>query len=171
MQKNLLIIGAGMYAVVAYEIATEIGDFQKIDFVDDVKTQTPNGAFVVGRIRDVARLSSQYAGIVVAIGNAQIRVSLIDQIEQVAPNRIVTLISPKAHVSPSAQLAKGCLIEPMAVVHSNCVLDEACIISAGAVVNHAAICRKGVHIDCNATVAGYVVVPEYTKVPAGHTYV
>ena len=38
--KNLLIIGAGQYGVVAKEIAESMKCFEKIDFVDDVVLQT-----------------------------------------------------------------------------------------------------------------------------------
>ena len=37
MNRNLLIVGAGIYGVVAYEIAADMGRFEKIDFVDDVR--------------------------------------------------------------------------------------------------------------------------------------
>ena len=35
MNKNLLIVGAGTYAVVAFEIAADTRCFDRIDFVDD----------------------------------------------------------------------------------------------------------------------------------------
>jgi len=41
LNKNLLIVGAGIYSVVAFEIATEMGCFDKIDFIDDTKKATP----------------------------------------------------------------------------------------------------------------------------------
>ena len=62
------------------------------------------------------------------------------------------------------------MIEPMAVVHSGCVLGKGCILSAGAVVNHASKCDRGVHVDCNGTVAGYCLVPAGTKIPSGTVY-
>lgn len=83
---------------------------------------------------------------------------------------IVTLISPHAYVSPSARIAVGTIIEPMAVVHTGCVLERGCIVSAGAVVNHFSTCRAGVHVDCNATVAGDVVVPRGMKILSGTYY-
>ncbi len=35
MNKNLLIIGAGEYGQITYEIAEAMGVFKKIDFLDD----------------------------------------------------------------------------------------------------------------------------------------
>ena len=170
MNKNLLIIGAGTYGVVASEIAADMGCFEKIDFVDDERKTTPNGIDVVGTTRDIDELVIQYSNIIVAIGNPEVRLSLLNRIKEETPYRIVSLVSPKAYVSPSAQIMSGCIIEPMAVVHTGCVICPGCIISAGAIVNHATMCCDGVHVDCNATVEGCCLVPAGTKICSGDVY-
>lgn len=96
--------------------------------------------------------------------------SLLKKIKGETSCSIASLVSPKAYVSPSAEIMSGCIIEPMAVVHTGCVICTGCIISAGAVVNHATTCCDGVHVDCNATVAGYCIVPAGTKVCSGEVY-
>lgn len=169
MNKNLLIVGAGTYGVVASEIARAMGCFDKIGFADDGRTQTPDGVPVVGTTQQLNDLAAAFGSIVVAIGNPQVRLSLLEKIREM-PYRIVSLVSPQAYVAPTAQIASGCIIEPMAVVHTGCVLEEGCLISAGAVVNHASKCCRGVHVDCNATVAGYSLVPAETKVCSGEVY-
>ena len=170
MNKNLLIVGAGTYGVVASEIAADMGCFEKIDFVDDERKTTPNGIDVVGTTQDIDELALQYSNIIVAIGNPEVRLSLLNRIKEETPYRIVSLVSPKAYVSPSAQIMSGCIIEPMAVVHTGCVICSGCIISAGAIVNHATMCCDGVHVDCNATVEGYCLVPAGTKICSGDVY-
>lgn len=170
MHKNLLIVGAGTYADVAYEIASDMGCFEKIDFVDDMRKATPNGIAVIGTTRDIEALAAKYTDIVVAIGTLGIRMAMLNTIKEKTDLCIVSLISPRAYVSPSAQIMSGCIIEPTAVVHTGCVIAEGCIISAGAVVNHASKCCEGVHVDCNATVAGYSLVPAGTKIGSGEVY-
>lgn len=170
MSQKLLIVGAGTYAVVAAEIAADMGIFEKIDFIDDGKTQTPNGIPVAGTTQQLSAFSQSYDSIVVAIGNPEVRLSLLSQIEEQTSFRITSLISPKAYIAPSAHIESGCIIEPMAVVHSGCVLARGCIVSAGAVINHASKCSEGVHVDCNATVAGYCIVPAGTKIGSGTVY-
>lgn len=170
MNKNLLIVGAGIYGVVASEIAADMGCFEKIGFVDDGRKTTPNGIEVVGTTRDIGELAVEYSNIIVAIGNPEVRLSLLSRIKEETPYRIVSLVSPKAYVSPSAQIMSGCIIEPMAVVHTSCMICPGCIISAGSVVNHASMCYDGVHVDCNATVEGYCFVPAGTKICCGETY-
>ncbi len=170
MNKNLLIIGAGIYGIVAKEIAESMKCFEKIAFVDDEKMETPSGIEVVGTCADIEELAIEYSSIVVAIGNPEVRLSLLRKIEEKTHYRIVTLVSPNAYVAASAQIMKGSIIEPMAVIHTSVVIAKGCIISAGAVVNHASMCCDGVHVDCNATVAGFNVVPVGMKVKSGEVY-
>lgn len=167
---NLLIVGAGAYALLAAEIAADMGCFGKIAFVDDTIKTMKNGTQVVGTTRDIKRLAGEYSHIVVAIGNPKIRLSFLDEIQKETTCQIPALISPRAYVSPSAKVMSGCIIEPMAVIHTACVLEEGCIISAGAVINHESVCGRGVHVDCNGTVMGYVCVPAETKVCSGEVY-
>ncbi len=164
MKENLLIIGAGIYSLVAKEIAESMGCFDRIAFVDDNAKTTPNGLPVIGTSADLKQLRSEFSCAVVAIGNPGVRRHLIEQAEQEYSFEIVTLISPRAYVSPSAKVEKGCVVEPMAVVHTEAALDTGCLVSAGAVVNHAAKCGKAVHVDCNAVVPGNITVPSETKV-------
>lgn len=170
MDKNLLIVGAGMYAVVAFEIATDMGCFEKIGFVDDTKKSTPNGIDVVGAVKDIGELSTEYGNIVVAIGNPEVRVSLLKRIKQEFSYSIVSLLSPRAYISPSAEIMSGCIVEPMSVIHTGCVISDGGIVSAGAVINHCAHLGEGVHVDCNATVSGYSVVPSGVKVASGTVF-
>lgn len=170
MNKNLLIVGAGIYGVVAKEIAESMNCFEKIAFVDDSKKETPNGIEVIGTCADIDELTVEYNNIIVAIGNSEVRLSLLQKLEEEHPCRVVKLISPQAYVAPSAQIMQGCIVEPMAVVHSMSLIAKGCIISAGAVVNHASMCCDGVHADCNATVAGTTLVPAGMKIKSGEVY-
>ncbi len=167
--NNLLIIGAGIYGLVAKEIADSMQRFDKIDFIDDGKTFTSNGLKVVGKVNEVPSFINEYNNVVVAIGNCEVRLSILNKLKEL-PCKIVALISPSAYVSPSAEIGEGCIIEPMAVVHTGVKLSSGCIVSAGAVVNHASVLLECVHVDCNATVKGGVTVPAQTKVESGKVF-
>ena len=170
MNQNLLIVGAGVYALVAKEIAESMGCFGEIAFADDNAKTTPNGIAVIGKSTELEALSEVYGYMTVAIGNPEVRLRLLERIAQLPDCRVATLISPRAYVSPSAMIAAGSIIEPMAVLNTGCVLERGCIVSAGAAVNHCAWLGEGVHIDCNATVAGNVAVPAKTKVCSGEVF-
>lgn len=166
----MLIIGAGAYAQVAGEIAADMGCFASIGFVDDRVKTLPDGTAVVGTTQDLAQLAERYTDAIVAIGNPHVRLSFMDRLAALPSYRVATLISPKAYVSPSSKLMGGCIVEPMAAVLTDCRIGRACIISAGAVINHTATCGDAVHIDCNATVAGYANVPSCAKICSGEVY-
>lgn len=168
--NNLLIVGAGIYGILTKEIAESTGSFDEIAFVDDFASETYNGISVVGTTSDLKELSKRFKNIIVAIGNPVHRMTILNKIQKETDFEIVSIVSPRAYISPTAKIAQGCIIEPMAVVHTRCVVSRGCIISAGAVVNHSSVCCEGVHVDCNATVDGDVIVPADTKVFAGKTY-
>lgn len=144
--------------------------FEKIAFVDDERKTTPNGIEVVGTCADIERLVCEYSHIVVAIGNPKVRLSLLQKIKEETLFWIVTLVSPHAYISRIAQIMPGSIVEPMAVIHTGCVIGTGCIVSASAVINHASICCDGVHVDCNATVAGNTLVPVVSKVCSGMVF-
>lgn len=98
MIQNLLIIGAGIYGLVAKEVAERMGYFLRIDFVDDRAKVTPDGTPVIGTTQDLAELSKRYANVVVAIGNPEVRQKLIRFIEEETLLRLVTLVSPMLKV-------------------------------------------------------------------------
>lgn len=143
--SHLLIIGAGQYGMVAKEIAESMGCFDRIDFVDDVSEAA------VGKICDIEKLVHEYYSAVVALGNPELRLKLINGLCEMGYN-VPTLIHERAYVSPSAKISIGCFIEPMAVVHTGVVVETGCILSAGVILNHNSVVHEGCHINC-----GYVV--------------
>ena len=112
LNKNLLILGAGQYGQVAKEVAESMGCFEKIAFLDD-KSEA-----AIGKLSEYEKFVTEYSYAFVAIGNADLRLSYIQKLEE-ACFRIAILVSPKAYVSPSAQLMKGTIVEPLAVVNAN----------------------------------------------------
>lgn len=167
MGRNLLIVGAGIYSVIAREIAEDMKCFDKIGFVDEVAKTTPDGIEVAGTFDDIKALASEYSDIIVAIGNPEIRSKMIEMIENEYSYNIATLISPRAYVSPLAKVEKGCFVEPMAVIHSGSEILTGCIISAGAIINHMCTCSAYTHIDCGAIVTAFATVPPKRKIPSG----
>ena len=169
INNKLLIIGAGVYGWVAKEIAESMSFFNEIAFVDDYSKIAADGSNVIGTTAELNNLINEHTSIIVAIGNPDIRLNLIDQLINL-PCKLATLISPSAHISPTAKIDIGCIVEPMAVIHTGCKIKKGCIVSAGAVINHCSVLGNGVHVDCNATVYGNTTVPDRTKVFSGQVF-
>ncbi len=170
MNKSLLILGAGLCGLSAMEIAQDTGYFEKIDFLDDNITQTPDGTKILGKVNDFENFTGEYSNIFVAIANPKIKLNLLNKIKETTPYRIVTLISPNAYISPSAQIMQGSMIEAMAVINTGSVISTGCIIGAGSIVNHSSMCCDGVHMECRATVADNTVVPAGTEIKSGEIF-
>lgn len=163
MKKSLLILGAGGYGRVAYEIAQAMSVFEQIAFLDDKKP----GA--LGTLAEHASLRRDFSCAFVAIGDPQLRLHWLDKLEQ-AGYELPVLVHPGAWVSPSACCGAGSVIEPMAVVNACAVIGRGALLCAGCVVNHDAVIMPGCQIDCNAVVASGATVPENTKVPSCTSY-
>lgn len=160
MDKNLLILGGGQYGTVVKEIGEAMGCFEKISFLDDsFGLNNPNyHEEAIGKIQRLDEYRIDYTYAVPAIGNADKRLELIALLEENG-FRIPVIVSPKAYISPSAQLQKGVVIEPLSGVHANVVVGVGSYISMGAVVNHNSVVLEGCHIDNNAVVmSGALVV-------------
>ena len=170
--KNLLILGAGQYGVMAKEIAEAMGAFDRIAFLDDSFAKDPAAAAehsVVGTTRDIEKFAAEFRYGFVAIGNPELRSKLTEQLRYNCITPAI-LVHPAAYVSPSAQLQKGCCIEPNATVQAGAVVATASFVSSGAVVRHNAFIGEFCHVDCNAVVESLAIVPAGTKIPCNSVY-
>lgn len=189
--KNLLILGAGQYGIMAKEIVEAMGVFERIAFLDDSfgychckqnaiisdnarhpEEQSDEGSSqvpLIGTFNDLPKFATEFSYGFVAIGNPALRRHLTEQLLQ---NNMTpaTLIHPTAYVSPSAQLGQGCSIEPNATVQTRATVKTATFIASGAVVRHNAVVGEYCHVDCNAVVESLAIVPAGTKVPCNSVY-
>lgn len=127
MNESLLILGFGQYGQVVKELAEELG-YQKIAFLDD---ENPRA---VGKLNDFTNFKGEYKDAIVTIGIAKLRVDYMDKIR--GHFQLVSLIHPKSHISRTAKIGEGCIIEPMVVIEANCTITSGCIIRAGSVIGH-----------------------------------
>ena len=158
--KRLLILGAGQYGMVAKEIAEATGLYDRIAFLDD------NSSAAIGRLSDFDKYTNDYDSAVVAIGDAEKRLKLIEQLIG-AGYDVPVLIHPRAYVAPSAEIGRGSFIEPMAVLHTDVNVGVGCIISAGAIINHNAEVGDGCHLNCGSIVGARAYIPSCTKTNYG----
>lgn len=143
--KKLLIIGAGGHGQVLAEVAMACG-YDRVDFLDD------RNPCAVGTTDRAEALAGRYDGVIVSIGNNDLRRTLIQRLQAVdAP--IATLVHPRAFVAPSATLGEGSIVLPGAVVNTNARVGKGCILSIGALVDHDATIDDFSHVNAGAVVA------------------
>ena len=163
LNKNLLILGAGQYGQVAKEVAESMGCFEKIAFLDD------KSDVAIGELNEYEKFVTEYSYAFVAIGNADLRLSYIQKLEE-ACFRIAILVSPKAYVSPSAQLMKGTIVEPLAVVNANSSVCIGVYVCAGSIVNHNSLIGDGCQLDCGSVVGSNVILLAKTKLECNEVF-
>ncbi len=163
MRKKLLIFGAGQYGILTKEIALETGNYQQIDFLDD------NNEIAIGKLEDYLSFLGQYEEAIVAIGNSEIRREWLEKIDKTG-SEIATVISPKAHVSSTAKIEKGCIIEAFANVQTATVVEQGTIVCSNSVLGHNSQVGEVCHIDIGAVVPPRAKVLNGTKVLAGTVY-
>ncbi|SCW77110.1 sugar O-acyltransferase, sialic acid O-acetyltransferase NeuD family [Lachnospiraceae bacterium C10] len=142
--KSILIIGAGGHGQVVAECAEACG-YEKINFLDDYHPDA------VGVIDQLEAAATNYDGVIVSIGNNEIRRKLITRLQNInAP--LMSLIHPRAYVSPTVAIGPGSIVLPGAVIHTNVHIGIGCIVSIGALVDHDAIVEDFSHINTGAIV-------------------
>lgn len=151
VKKDLLILGAGQYGMVAKEIAEAIGKYDRIVFLDDWNP------IAIGKLDDFTVTANRFCTAVVAIGKTDLRLDYIHRLEQHGYD-VPCLIHPLAYVSPSAIIGKGSFVEPLAVIHTATKVGTGCIISAGAIINHNCCIEDGCHINCGVVVKARTVM-------------
>lgn len=146
--------------MVAKEIAEAIGDYDAIEFLDD------NNPIAIGKLNEFDKFKDRFDEAIVAIGNAVLRIELLDKLEKSGYD-IPVLIHPKAYISPSAVVEHGSFIEPLAVIHTDVHISTGCIISAGTIINHNSRIGSGCHLNCGTIVASSSVIQNQTKTQYG----
>ncbi len=163
----MAIVGASGHGKVVAEAALAAG-WGAVEFYD----RAWPGKRQVGRWAitgdDAALLSalSRLDGVVVAIGNNQIRLDLLTQLRQ-AGAKVVSILHPKACISGSADVGVGTVALAGVVVNADAVIGSGAILNTACSVDHDCILGEAVHISPGAHLAGDVRVGDRSWVGIG----
>ncbi len=179
---TLVIIGGGGHALVVAEAAMMAG-LRIAGFLDD-NPAAPLGAILIdhphpfpapphlGPIRQIDHLAQRQ--LVIGLGDLRTRRSVIRSMAAStveAPHAAracpITVVHPRASVSPSAMIGPGVFVGPMAVVHSRARVGAHAIINSGAIVEHDCVIEENAHIAPGVVLAGSARVGADTLVGAG----
>lgn len=145
--KKLLILGAGGYGKTVADVASQLGCYEKIAFLDDSRT----GENILGICEDYIRFIDADTDVYPAFGYHSYRMKWLNIfLEKGIP--VPTLIHPRAYVSPTAKIGAGSVVLPMAVVNTGVTVEEGCIINIGAIVDHDCVIEAGAHLAPGAIV-------------------
>lgn len=172
VKPHLLIVGAGGHGRSVAEAVLMSAEFDLVGFLDDCAFSAGAldadvwGLPVLGAATDFASHVTHASHAVVAIGNNVLRQSLCGQL-QAAGFTLVSVVHPRAIVSPRARLGEGVAVMAGAIVGTEAVLGQGAIVNCGAVVDHHAQVHDFGHLGVNACMAGGSVLGALAWMQAG----
>ena len=168
MSKTLLVLGAGGHGKSVAEAALLSGEWERVVFLDDAwpAVSAALGFDVVGKVADIARHSGNCQGAIAAVGNNAVRKQWVALIEQAGVD-LVSVVHPKAWVSPSAMLGQGTAVMAGGVVGTVSVVGKAAIVNSNATVDHDVVMEDYSHIGVGVHLAGGVKLGAEAWLQAG----
>ena len=159
--KGLLIIRAGGHGKVIADIASTLGKWDQIAFVDDKYPDLKQVLDwpVIGGMEDFRKQRQEYPDVFVAVGDNAVRQKIITWSEE-AGFHLPALIHPRAAVSRLAVIGAGTIINSQAAVNANARIGKGCIVNTGATVGHDCVLGDFVHVAPGASLAGETVIGE-----------
>lgn len=154
---RLYIIGAGGHGKVVAEVATLMGIFEEIFFLDDKKRE---GSFILN-YKVINNIDFEYIrGIInknnyffVAIGDCFIRKELNEKLEKHNAN-ISTLVHPNASLSQFSVIGPGSIVCSGAILGPDSRIGKGSIINHSATVDHDCIIGEFTHICPHSSLSG-----------------
>ncbi len=156
MTSPVVVIGAGGHAKVVVDLLFDL-DHEVVAAVSSKPAEPYRGVPVrVGdeSIRECRELASSCF---VALGDNQARVRLANQAVQLG-FELITLVSPRAIVSPTASIGAGTIVMDGAIVHADAIVGANAIVNTAAVIEHDCRIGDGAHIAPGVRLAGRVAV-------------
>ncbi|MCD9535870.1 MULTISPECIES: acetyltransferase [Photobacterium] len=169
--KKLAIVGAGGHSKVVAEIA-QLNGWTSLDFFDDrwpTLTQFSDYT-VVGNIQSLYKSIVDYDGVIIAIGNNEIRAKLYLTLVAQDAN-FISLIHPRAIISTRTKIGNGTVIMANVVINPDVVIGSNCIINSSSVIEHDCFINDHVHICPNTALAGEVKVDKKAWIGIGSTVI
>lgn len=166
--RTLLVLGAGGHGKSVAEAALLSKEWDKVAFLDDAWPAVTEalGCQVVGKVSDIASIADECQGAIAAVGNNAVREQWIEQIE-LAGVELVSVVHPRAWVSPSAKVGAGTAVMAGAVVGAVSEVGRGVVINANATVDHDVVMEELSHIGVGVQLAGGVRVGARAWLQAG----
>jgi sugar O-acyltransferase (sialic acid O-acetyltransferase NeuD family) len=166
--RTLLVLGAGGHGKAVAEAALLSGEWQRVCFLDDrwPQLEVVCGIDVIGDLDSLLEPGLSVAGGIAAVGNNSLREVWAARIKA-AGIELVSIVHPRAWVSPSAHIGQGSAVLAMAVIGTDARLGQGAIVNAGAVVDHDVCIGDFAHLGVGVNLAGGVHIGALAWLQAG----
>ena len=165
--RKFAILGAGGHSRVVADTAECCG-WTDIEFFDDDWPSTKFSGHwpVVGNTQTLLARYEEFDGVIVAIGNNEIRRLKMDELSK---GGIVcdSLVHPSATISRYATLGAGVVAFAGVVVNAGVKIGDGAILNTGCSIDHDCILDDCVHVSPGARIAGAVQVGRMSWIGIG----
>lgn len=165
--KRLAILGGSGHGRVLADVASQL-DWTEIIFFDDAYPSKKTNSHwpIIGNTQKLIDSLDKFDGVIVAIGSNSVRLEKTKLLEANSA-RLVSLIHPKAVISPYSSVGIGTFVGAGAVINFDAQIGNASIINTNAVIEHDCFIGDGVHVSPSCTLAGEVKVSNGTWLGIG----
>ena len=163
--ESVVVLGAGGHGREVAEIhahAFAHGGPALAGFLDDDEARWGteiDGVPVIGGWVWLAQQDPSRLGVTVAVGRPPVTAALAARV-RASGFRLAQAVSPRAHVSPLAEVASGAILFPHVSVHMRAIIGEAVTLNVGASVSHDSVVGAASNVNPGARLAGSVTVGE-----------
>lgn len=172
MKGDLILYGLGEHGRVVLDTALELG-WSVLGFADDLDLELVMPVQGFPHLGNFEEALERYpdAQWHISIGTNRGRQDVMDKVSLRTGKKLVSLIHPRAWVSPRAHLAPGCWIAPMALVAVDAQLGAGCLVNHGASVDHDAVLGTCVHVAPGARLPGRITLGDRAFIGCGASFV
>lgn len=165
--RKFAILGAGGHARVVADTAECCG-WKDIEFFDDSwpSTQFSSHWPVVGDTQALLSRLQEYEGLIVAIGNNEVRRSKMDELINNGAS-LKSLIHPSAIISRYATIGTGVVVFAGVVVNAGVKVGDGTILNTGCSIDHDCLLDDCVHVSPGARIAGTVRIGHLSWIGIG----
>jgi len=168
--QPIVLIGAGGHGIAVADIAVEHPAFRMLGFLDGSREAGSfvEGHKVLGGFENAIDFSDDVE-FVISLGQVGRDSRRREAFKLLQSKKLMfaSVISPRCHISDSAEVGKGSAVFPGAVLGALSRVAPHCIINSGAIVEHHASVGTFSHVAPGAIVLGGAVVGHDVFIGAG----
>ncbi|EME9802044.1 NeuD/PglB/VioB family sugar acetyltransferase [Vibrio alginolyticus] len=158
MMTNLILIGGGGHCAACIDVIESQGKYRIQGILDrnNKVGTTLSGYPVLATDAAISEYVDQGCHFLITVGQIQsssVRESLYEQLLKLNA-KLATVISPRAHVSRTAQIGKGVIVMHDALINAGAQVLDNCIINTKSLIEHDALIAAHCHISTGAIVNG-----------------
>jgi sugar O-acyltransferase (sialic acid O-acetyltransferase NeuD family) len=191
-KRKIILAGGGGHCKAVIDVIEQEGIYDIAGILDQPEKigEKVLGYSIVGSDDEIPNLAKDGYYFIVTVGHIkspEIRMKIFKRIERYT-DKIATIVSPSAYVSPHAKIGKGtivmhhalinakafvgknCIINTKALVEHDAVVEDNCHISTGAIINGGTVIRNGTFFGSNAVSKEYVETNDFDFIKAGNVF-